>query len=81
MRTKEACAPRLIFIIAVIVSAAIAVWLPAVPAHAVTGSVQVFRPPNSTTAVATCNFGSATATAFTLPSCGGVSITQRPGGT
>ena len=78
MRTKEACATRLTFIIAIIVSAALAVWLPAVPAHAVTGSVQVIRPGQTTV---TCNFGSATATAVTLPSCGGVSITQRPGGT
>src|SRR4029450_9166712 len=39
MRTKEACTTRLSFIIAMIVAAAIAVWLPAIPAHALTGSV------------------------------------------
>jgi hypothetical protein len=73
MRTREACATRLSFIIAMIVSAATAVWLSAVPAHALTGSVQV----NNGTP---CNFGSATATGVTLPaSCGGVTISARPG--
>ncbi|HEX7785389.1 MAG TPA: hypothetical protein VF653_04140, partial [Methylomirabilota bacterium] len=76
MRTKEVCATSRCLIIATIVSAAIAVWLPAVPAHAVTGSVQVIRGGTTTT----CSFGSATVTAVTLPSCGGVTITQRPGG-
>ena len=76
MRTKEVSATPRCFMIVLIVSAAVAMWLPAVPAHALTGSVQVIR--GTTT---TCNFGSATATAVTLPSCGGVSITQRPGGT
>jgi hypothetical protein len=72
MQTKEACATRLTVIIAVIVSAALAVWLPAVPAHALTGSV--------TARGVTCNFGSATATTVTLPaSCGGVTISARPG--
>ena len=72
MRTKEACATRLSFIIAMIVAAAIAVWLPAVPAHALTGSV--------TARGVTCNFGSATVTTVTLPaSCGGVTISARPG--
>src|SRR4029453_12939712 len=72
MRTKEACTTRLSFIIAMIVAAAIAVWLPAVPAHALTGSV--------TARGVTCNFGSATATTVTLPaSCGGVTISARPG--
>jgi hypothetical protein len=72
MRTKEACAPRRTFTIAIIVSAALAVWLPVVPAHALTGSV--------TARGVTCNFGSATATTVTLPaSCGGVTISARPG--
>lgn len=72
MPTKEACATRLTFIIAIIVSAATAVWLPATPAHALTGSV--------TARGITCNFGSATATTVTLPaSCGGVTISARPG--
>jgi hypothetical protein len=74
MRTKEACATRRNFIMAIIVSVATAVWLPAVPTHALTGSV--------TARGVTCNFGSATATTVTLPaSCGGVTISARPGST
>ena len=72
MRTKEACTTRLTFIIAVIVSAAIAVWLPAVPAHAVSGSVSVNG--------VSCALVVVNATTSTLPgSCNGVTITPQPG--
>jgi hypothetical protein len=68
--------PRRIFIVASLVFAAIAGWLPAVPAHAVTGTVKVFRPPS--TLVATCNFSGGAN--VTLPaSCGTVTIARRPG--
>jgi hypothetical protein len=75
MRTKEACATRLTVIIAMIVSAAIAVWLPAAPAHALTVSVKV------NINAAACNFGSATATTVTLntTSCPNITITPQPG--
>ena len=73
MRTNEECATRITFIIAVIVSAAIAVWLPAVPAHALT--------------VVICGktLGSATATTVNLAgpySCGAtnnITISNQPG--
>jgi hypothetical protein len=56
---------------------AIVVWLPAVPAHAVSGSVQVFRPPTVTTPV-TCAFSGGTTVALPT-SCSSVQITARPG--
>jgi hypothetical protein len=74
--------PRVTLIIATIVSAAIAAWLPAIPAHAVQGTITVSRPGVAT---ATCNFGSAAATSVNLDSAcgtvGNVRITDKAGTT
>jgi hypothetical protein len=68
---------RLTFIIVTIVSAAIATWLPAIPAHAVQGTVKVSR--SGQTAIS-CPFGSAAATLVSLVfTCGNVKIENMPG--
>jgi hypothetical protein len=73
--------PRLTFIIATIVSAAIVAWLSAIPAHAVQGTIKVTR----STGTTTCSFGSAAATSVDLDTaCNGTSsvqITDRSGTT
>ena len=75
MRTKEARATRFSFIIAVIVSAAIAVSLPATPAHALTVSVKV----NSN---APCNYSN-TISPVNLAgiTCSGITISNQSGST
>lgn len=82
MRTKEACATRLSFIIATMVSAAIAVWLPAVPAHALNLLIQA----NNQTCVsinagstATVSIPTGTRNCGTLT--GAITISSRPGTT
>jgi hypothetical protein len=65
--------PRLTFIIATIVSAAIVACLSAIPAHAVQGTIKVTR----STGTITCSFGSAAATSVDLDTaCNGTSSVQ-----
>src|SRR5262245_11257171 len=64
--------PRVTLIVTTIVAAVLAEWLPAVPAHAVQGTITVSRPG---VANATCSFGSAGATIVdldTISTCAGV---------
>ena len=73
--------PRVTFVIATIVSAAIAASLPAVAVHAAEVTVKVFRPPTAGTPV-TCRAGTPSgALQVTLPACGSIAITPRPGAT
>src|SRR5262245_48696428 len=74
MRTKEACATRLSFIIAMMVSAAIGVWLPAVPAHAVNLLIQA----NNATCVSINAGSTATVNIPTGTFNCGIIISSRP---
>jgi hypothetical protein len=76
MQTKEACATRLTFIIAVIVSIAIALGLPAVPAHALTVTICGQTVAGSSATATTVNLGGTTGTSY----CGNAfRISAQPG--
>src|SRR5262245_7197287 len=79
MRTNEACPTRLSFMIAMMVSAAIAVWLPAVPAHALNLLIQANSPALGLKTCVSINAGSATTVNIPAAAAGcGITITSRP---